>query len=121
MKHNRVEDTVEAALSYGMRHNRKITVAYLLLPGINDSALDKRRLRQWFGNENVRINLLPLNRSIGDCPFATRGQLQRFKRDLEVSGLEVSIRESQGRRIQAACGQLATRNGDPMAHLVGHY
>jgi 23S rRNA (adenine2503-C2)-methyltransferase len=110
MKHNRIEDAVAAVLSYGMRHNRKITVAYLLLPGVNDSLSDKKHLCRWFGNENVRINLLPLNRSIGRYPFATNRQLQDFKRDLEVSGLEASIREPQGRSIRAACGQLIVRS-----------
>jgi 23S rRNA (adenine2503-C2)-methyltransferase len=107
MKNNSIEETVSAVLSYGKRHNQKITIAYLLLPGINDSLEDKKRLAQWFGGKNVRINLLPLNKTMGSYPFATQSRLRSFKKDLENLGLEVTVRESQGKNIQAACGQLA--------------
>jgi 23S rRNA (adenine2503-C2)-methyltransferase len=112
MKNNSIEATVNAALSYGERHNRKITVAYLLLPGMNDSLKDKKRLSQWFSGKNVRINLLPLNKTMGNYPFATQNRLRSFKKDLENLGLEVSIRESYGRNIQAACGQLVMQSGN---------
>ncbi|MDR2811165.1 MAG: radical SAM protein [Tannerellaceae bacterium] len=107
MRHNKIEDTVKAVLSYSERHNRKITIAYLLLPGINDSIADKKHLFQWFRDENVRINLFPLNKTIGHYPFATQTQLRNFKKDLENAGLDVAIREARGKNIQAACGQLA--------------
>jgi 23S rRNA (adenine2503-C2)-methyltransferase len=110
MKNNDIGETVNAALSYGKRHNRKITIAYLLLPGVNDSLEDEKRLSQWFSGQNVRINLLPLNKTTANCPLATQNQLHRFKKDLENLGLEVSIRESQGRNIQAACGQLVIQS-----------
>lgn len=42
MKSNSIHSVVEAALSYSERHNRKITIAYLLAPGINDRASDVR-------------------------------------------------------------------------------
>jgi 23S rRNA (adenine2503-C2)-methyltransferase len=110
MRNNSIEETVNAVLSYGKRHNRKTTIAWLLLPGINDGLEDKERLAQWFGSENVRINLLPLNKTMGNYPFATQNQLRNFKKDLEHLGLEVTVRESQGRNIQAACGQLAVQS-----------
>ncbi len=110
MKHNSIEATIKAFLSYGKRHNRKITIAYLLLPGVNDNISDKRQLAKWFKGKNVRLNILPLNKTIGSFRYATRNQLQLFKRDLEAFGLEVTIRETQGRNIQAACGQLAAKN-----------
>jgi 23S rRNA (adenine2503-C2)-methyltransferase len=106
MKNNSIEKTIEMFLSYGKRHNRKVTIAYLLLPSINDRISDKKQLAKWFANENVRINLLPLNKTIGTFRPATAEQLRNFKKDLETLGLEVSIRETEGRNIQAACGQL---------------
>jgi 23S rRNA (adenine2503-C2)-methyltransferase len=106
MKNNSIEETVKAFLSYGKRHNRKITVAYLLFPGINDRVSDKKQLAKWFRDENVRINLLPFNKTVGTFRCATAKQLQTFKKDLETFGLDVSIRKTEGRNIQAACGQL---------------
>lgn len=110
MKNNSIEKTIEMFLSYGKRHNRKVTIAYLLLPSINDRISDKKQLAKWFANENVRINLLPLNKTIGTFRPATAEQLRNFKKDLETLGLEVSIRETEGRNIQAACGQLTVKS-----------
>lgn len=110
MKNSCIEETVKAFLSYGKRHNRKVTVAYLLFPDINDHISDKKQLARWFKNENVRINLLPFNETIGTFRGATVEQLQMFKKDLEKLGLEVSIRNTEGRNIRAACGQLAIKH-----------
>lgn len=107
MKNSSIDETISAFLSYGKRHNRKLTIAYLLFSGINDSVADKKQLAKWFKNENVRINLLPFNKTIGQLCGATAEQLRRFKNDLENLGLEVTIRQTEGRNIQAACGQLA--------------
>lgn len=107
MKNCNIDEVVNSVLSYGKRHNRKITIAYLLLPGVNDRFSDKKQLAKWFANENVRINLLPLNNTICTFRSASNEQLRIFKNDLERLGLEVSIRETEGRNIRAACGQLA--------------
>lgn len=109
MKNSNIDEIVTAFLSYGKRHNRKITVAYLLLPSVNDRISDKKQLAKWFQNENVRINLLPLNKTIGTFRSVTTEQMRIFKKDLENLGLEVTIRETKGRNIQAACGQLAIK------------
>ena len=61
MKNNDINEVVEAALSYSERHNRKITIAYLLIPGVNDKPNDVRQLAKWFRNKNVMINLLQYN------------------------------------------------------------
>ena len=51
MKNNDINEVVEAALSYSERHNRKITIAYLLIPGVNDKPNDVRQLAKWFRNK----------------------------------------------------------------------
>lgn len=109
MKSNSIHSVVEAALSYSERHNRKITIAYLLAPGINDRASDVRQLGKWFRGKNVLINLLQYNETA--CKRIKRPnkqQLVAFKIRLEEAGLEVKLRESRGNRIKAACGQLVS-------------
>lgn len=109
MKSNSIHSVVEAALSYSERHNRKITIAYLLAPGINDRASDVRQLGKWFRGKNVLINLLQYNETA--CKRIKRPnkqQLVAFKIRLEEPGLEVKLRESRGNRIKAACGQLVS-------------
>jgi 23S rRNA (adenine2503-C2)-methyltransferase len=110
MSGNDINETVETALSYSKRHNRKLTIAYLLLPGINDKYSDIKQLVEWFKHENVMINLLEYNQiNHNILKIANRKDIEKFKNDLENHGLEVKIRISHGRNIKAACGQLASK------------
>ena len=111
MSGNKIEEVVEAVLSYSERHNRKITIAYLLLPGVNDSISDVRQLSRWFRGKNVLINLLQYNNTkCFDMKSPNKQQLVAFKNLLEREGLEVKLRESRGGKIKAACGQLVSEH-----------
>jgi len=110
MRGNDIDQTVEAALSYSQRHNRKIIIAYLLLPGINDKQTDVQRLAKWFKHENAMINLLEYNQTNRDgLKKPDKQEMARFKNRLESFGLEARIRVSHGRSIKAACGQLVSK------------
>jgi 23S rRNA (adenine2503-C2)-methyltransferase len=110
MSGNNINETVQTALSYSKRHNRKLIIAYLLLSGINDKYTDIKQLVEWFKHENVMINLLEYNQT--NCTIfkkANKKDIERFKNNLENYGLEVKTRASHGRTIKAACGQLASK------------
>ena len=103
-----IEDVVKQALSYSERHNRKIVFAYLLLPGINDRPSDVRQLAKWFRGKKVMINVLQYNpTSNSRIKAPQKREIVAFKHQLEQAGLEVTMRVSHGRKINAACGQLA--------------
>lgn len=110
MKGFDINEIVESVLSYSDRHNRKITIAYLLMPGINDKPSDVRQLAKWFSGKNVLINVLQYNET--ECPAIKRPNKQQlvvFKNKLEEAGLVVKLRESRGNDIKAACGQLVSK------------
>ena len=104
-------DVVESALSWARRHNRVVTFVYLLLPGINDSDGDLRRLRTMFAGQPARINLMRWN-SVEGLGFAriADSRLARFRQGLERAGIPVAVRDTQGQSIDAACGQLWLRD-----------
>ncbi|MDR0374170.1 MAG: 23S rRNA (adenine(2503)-C(2))-methyltransferase RlmN [Treponema sp.] len=105
-----INETVRSALSYSRRHNRKLTIAYLLSPGINDKYADVKQLVEWFRHENVMINLLEYNKTNRrGFKNASGKDIERFKNNLEHHGIEVKTRVSRGRNIKAACGQLASK------------
>lgn len=58
MKGYDINEVVQSVLSYSERHNRSVTIAYLLIPGVNDRANDVKQLGRWFRDKNVLINLL---------------------------------------------------------------
>ena len=110
MKGYDIEEVVQSVLSYSERHNRCVTIAYLLIPGINDRVNDVQQLGKWFRDKNVLINLLQYNET--DCKVVRRPNKQEliaFRDKLSKVGLNVKIRESRGRNIKAACGQLVSR------------
>ena len=113
MKENDINDIVKSVVSYSERHNRELTIAYLLLPEINDNFSDIKNLTSWFKNENVMINLMRLNNvPQKKLRQPTKIELNKFKNVLEQYGLKVKIREARGDKIRAACGQLAGNHID---------
>ena len=110
MKGYDIDGVVQSVLSYSERHNRSVTIAYLLIPGVNDRANDIKQLGRWFRGKNVLINLLQYNET--NCKAVRRPNKQElvaFRDKLNKAGLTVKIRESRGSNIKAACGQLVSK------------
>lgn len=109
-KHD-MRDVVGSALSWAERHNRIVTFVYLVLPGINDTAGDARRLVSMFSRKPARINLMRWN-PVDSVDLARTGddRLAFFRRTLDAAGVPVVVRDTQGRDIDAACGQLWLRD-----------
>jgi 23S rRNA (adenine2503-C2)-methyltransferase len=56
----------------------------------------------------VHVNLIPLNPTPGSKWTASRKEDERaFVRILENAGVAVTVRDTRGREIDGACGQLA--------------
>jgi 23S rRNA (adenine2503-C2)-methyltransferase len=111
MSANSINEVIALTMDYGRRHNRKVTIAYLLLPGINDRKVDSERLARWFGNKNVIINLLKYNgRRTHEFGPASAQEFNHFKDYLEQANVQVTLRKSMGESIDAACGELVIKN-----------
>jgi 23S rRNA (adenine2503-C2)-methyltransferase len=106
-----VDDVIGLSQSWARRHNRPVTYVYLLLPGVNDTDEDLRRLIAWFARRPARINLMRWNPVEGGDTFERVGdrELSRFRRHLRDAGVPAVVRDTQGRDIEAACGQLWLR------------
>lgn len=116
-KHD-IGEVVGRALSWARRHNRTVTFVYLVLPGINDSCADLDRLCSMFSGEPARINLMRWNPVDGIRLQRTDDRtLALFRVGLERANVPVVVRDTQGRDITAACGQLWLRDlrGLPLA------
>ncbi|MAN76323.1 23S rRNA (adenine(2503)-C(2))-methyltransferase RlmN [Pelagibacterium flavum] len=116
-KHD-IGEVVARALSWAERHSRIVTFVYLVLPGINDTHADLDRLCAMFAGQPARINLMRWNPVDGVALRRTDDHtLAAFRHGLERAGIPVVVRDTQGRDITAACGQLWLRdlNGSPLA------
>jgi len=87
---------------------KRITFEYVLLKDENDTDEDARRLVRLLHGLRAKVNLIPFNPFPG-AAFAPspRARVLHFQAILREHHLNVTIRESRGQDIQAACGQLA--------------
>lgn len=106
-----LQEVVERALSWADRHNRVVTFAYLLLPGVNDSPADADRLAEMLAGQRARVNLMRWNPVAGVGFQRAQDRPLGFFRDvLARAGVPVAVRDTQGRDISGACGQLWLRD-----------
>jgi len=105
-----INELLQALKVYIQQNGRKrILIEYVLLGGINDSLEDAKRLVELLQNIATTINLLPFNAFEGSqFQRPSRANVEAFRAELSQAGFVAVVRESRGRDISAACGQLKT-------------
>ncbi|MDD5241430.1 MAG: 23S rRNA (adenine(2503)-C(2))-methyltransferase RlmN [Sulfuricella sp.] len=90
-----------------------ITFEYVMLDGINDSAVHARELVALVQDVPCKINLIPFNPFPGsEYKRSPAAAIRRFGGILLDAGKIVTTRKTRGDDIDAACGQLAGRVQD---------
>lgn len=108
----KVHEVVEAAWDYARTTKRRVSIEYAMMKDINDQAWRADMLAdvlQSYGDWGwVHVNLIPLNPTPGSKWTASRIEDEReFVRRLEAKGISTTVRDTRGREIDGACGQLA--------------
>jgi 23S rRNA (adenine2503-C2)-methyltransferase len=104
----KVDEVLGAAWDYAAATGRRVSVEYALIKDINDQAWRADMLGSLLAGHLVHVNLIPLNPTPGSKWTASRPADQReFVRRLEAHGIPVTVRDTRGREIDGACGQLA--------------
>ena len=99
-----------------IKPRNRLTFAYTMLQGVNDSTADAERLVRLLHGIRAKVNLIPFNAFPGSTfTSSPRPRMQYFRQVLLDKGVHATIRESRGQDIQAACGQLATTLADEAA------
>lgn len=107
-----VAEVVDAAWQYFQATGRRVSIEYALIRDVNDQPERARLLADVLRRANgwgwVHVNLIPLNPTPGSKWTASRPEAQRaFVAALEKRGVPVTVRDTRGREIDGACGQLA--------------
>jgi 23S rRNA (adenine2503-C2)-methyltransferase len=103
-----IRELLAACRDYPLPPGRRITFEYVLLAGINDRPAHAEEVARLLAGLRCKVNLIPFN----DFPGAAFQRpspetVQRFQAILLEHYFTATIRESRGREIGAACGQLA--------------
>jgi 23S rRNA (adenine2503-C2)-methyltransferase len=107
-----VDETVDAAWEYAATTGRRVSIEYAMMCGINDQAWRADLLADVLNARGdwgwVHVNLIPLNPTPGSRWTASDPADEReFVRRLEAKGIPTTVRDTRGREIDGACGQLA--------------
>ena len=87
-----------------------MTFEYLLLHNFNDSEQDAQKLAAFCRIVPCKVNLIEFN-PVEGCNFkkSSPERMKKFKAILESKNMIVNLRQSRGKDINAACGQLANK------------
>ena len=112
----KVRDAVEAAWQYAARTRRRVSIEYALIRDVNDQAWRADLLGDVltsYGDRGwVHVNLIPLNPTPGSRWTASDPADEReFVRRLLAKGVSTTVRDTRGKDIDGACGQLAAAPG----------
>ncbi len=105
-----IKELLAACRRYPLDDRRKITFEYVILREVNDSEADALRLAKLLRGIQCKVNLIPFNPFPGsEFKRPDDNVVQRFKKILTDHHYTALVRESRGRDISAACGQLRER------------
>ncbi|MCV7197118.1 23S rRNA (adenine(2503)-C(2))-methyltransferase RlmN [Mycobacterium angelicum] len=107
----KISEALDAARYYADVTGRRVSIEYALIRDVNDQPwradLLGRRLHRALG-PLVHVNLIPLNPTPGSQWDASPKPVEReFVKRVRAQGVSCTVRDTRGREISAACGQLA--------------
>jgi 23S rRNA (adenine2503-C2)-methyltransferase len=105
-----IAELMEACSRYRAATRRRVFVEYLLLEGVNDSRAHARALANLLrphGRGAFHVNLIAYNPTAAGFTGSAPYVVEQFSQELERGNVGSSYRQSRGREIDAACGQLA--------------
>ncbi|OBA60174.1 23S rRNA (adenine(2503)-C(2))-methyltransferase RlmN [Mycobacterium sp. 1100029.7] len=110
----KVSEALDAARYYGDVTGRRVSIEYALIRDVNDQPwradLLGKRLHGALGSL-AHVNLIPLNPTPGSDWDASPKDVEReFVRRVRAKGVSCTVRDTRGREISAACGQLAAEH-----------
>jgi 23S rRNA (adenine2503-C2)-methyltransferase len=105
-----IADVIEAAKDYYETKGRRVSLEWTLIAGKNDSDEEAISLARIARQIQAHVNVIALNPTplSNDLP-PSNDQIRRFIGTLKREGANVTLRDTRGQDIDAACGQLRLR------------
>ena len=109
-KSNTLEEIRDSLKYYFSKTKKKVTYEYVLLRDVNDSVEDAYQLYKYTKHLNSKVNIIEYNPVEGlEFEKSSLENTKKFIDFLYSKGVNVSLRRSRGKDINAACGQLANK------------
>ncbi|GAA3937965.1 23S rRNA (adenine(2503)-C(2))-methyltransferase RlmN [Microbacterium soli] len=115
----KVDEALDAAYGYFEKTGRRVSIEYALIKDMNDHAWRADLLAEKLnarGRGWVHVNPIPLNPTPESVWTAsTREVTEEFVRRLNDAGIPTTLRDTRGKEIDGACGQLVATTEDESA------
>ena len=104
----KVAEVLDAAWDYAATTGRRVSIEYAMIRDVNDQPWRADLLGRLLAGKLAHVNLIPLNPTPGSRWDASPKPVEReFVRRLRDAGVSTTVRDTRGREIDGACGQLA--------------
>lgn len=105
-----LQELMETIKEYIKKTNRRVTMEYILLKGVNDQKKHAKELANLLRGMNVYVNLIPYNETNHiEFQKSAKETIDAFYRELQKEKIQVTVRREFGSSISAACGQLRSK------------
>ena len=102
-----IEDVIDVLKEYINKTNRRVTLEYIMLRGVNDSVSNAIELSNLIRGLNCYVNLIPYNETSHiEFKKSNKEDILKFYDTLKKYHINVTIRREFGSKVSAACGQL---------------
>jgi 23S rRNA (adenine2503-C2)-methyltransferase len=99
----------EACVKWIETTGRRLSFEWALIAGVNDTDRAMDELASYANSLNAHVNLIPLNPTPGFLVMGSSAErVAQFRDGLRERGVNATVRNTRGRSIAAACGQLAS-------------
>ena len=107
-----IADLEAAARYYFEARGRRVSIEWTMMDGVNDTDDQARKLADIANRLRAHVNLIALNPTpLSENRASSRLHIEEFADILENHGVNVTIRDTRGQDIDAACGQLRVISG----------
>lgn len=108
---NPLDELLEALNYFYRKTGKKITLEYAVMNDTNDGKEEAEELVRFARKVPCKVNLIEYN-PIDLAPYRGSGleKTEIFAEIIRKAGINVHIRKSRGKDIDAACGQLANKS-----------
>ena len=118
----KVDEALDAAKAYFDATGRRVSIEYALIKDMNDHGWRADLLAEKLnarGRGWVHVNPIPLNPTPGSVWTSSEPAVQdEFVRRLNAAGIPTTLRDTRGKEIDGACGQLVATEEDIAAAAV---
>ena len=106
-----LETVIAAGIEFFEAKGRRVSIEWTLLRGVNDSPEQAVKLAAIARRMRAHVNVIALNPTpLTEHSAPTPEALARFVDAASANGANVTVRDTRGRDIDAACGQLRARS-----------